>query len=107
MNVGLGCGDTSQWFSLHGINVTTLEIDPSIIEINEKFFPRSITHNLVIDDGGNWLLKTNQTFDVITGQPFEPYDNPSSLFTKEYFELQKLRLSENGISSQWVFQCMA
>ena len=47
----------------------------------------------MIDDGRNWLLKTDQTFDVITGQPFEPYDNHSSLFTKEYFELQKARFN--------------
>ncbi|WP_299291683.1 spermidine synthase [Nitrosopumilus sp.] len=102
LNVGLGCGDTSQWFAIHGIDVTTLEIDPAVIEVNEKFSPKYIDHNLVIDDGRNWLLRTNQTFDVITGQPYEPYDSHSSLFTKEYFELQKLRLSENGISSQWV-----
>lgn len=102
LNVGLGCGDTSKWFSLHRIDVTTVEIDPAIIKVNEKFSLYNITHNLVIDDGRNWLLRTDQTFDVITGQPFEIYDNHSSLFTKEYFELQKSRLSENGISAQWV-----
>ena len=31
LNVGLGCGDTSQWFSLHGMNVTTLEIDSALL----------------------------------------------------------------------------
>ena len=67
LNVGLGCGDTSQWFSLHGINVTTLEIDPAVIEINEKIlFSHNIKHNIEIADGRNWLLKTDQTFDVIT-----------------------------------------
>ncbi len=102
LNVGLGCGDTSMWLANYGMKVTTLEIDPAIITINEKFSRENFNHNLIIDDGRNWLLKTNQTFDIITGQPAELYDNHSSLFTKEYFELQKSHLTENGISSQWV-----
>ena len=85
LNVGLGCGDTSQWLALHGMNVTTVEIDPAVIEINDQFSLHNINHNLVIDDGRNWLLKTNQTFDVITGQPAELYDNHSSLVYQRIF----------------------
>lgn len=101
LNVGLGCGATSRWFGEH-MNVTTVEIDPAVVKVTEKFSTGPITHNLIIDDGRNWLLKTDEKFDIITGQPSEVYDNHSSLFTKEYFELQRAHLHENGLSAQWI-----
>ena len=36
------------------------------------------------------------------GQPQDPYDNYGNLYTKEYFELLKSRLTDEGIVSQWV-----
>lgn len=98
--VGLGCGYTSTWLS-EKLNTTTLEIDPAVVHASKYFIPE-ITHNLVIDDARNWLLRNDGNFDIITGQPQDPYENNGSLFTKEYFELLNHRLTDNGIVSQWV-----
>ena len=101
LNVGLGCGTTSYWFG-ENLDVTTVEIDPTVIQATSQFFDKKINHELIVDDGRIWLLKTDKKFDIITGQPNELYDNHGNLFTKEYFELQKKHLNPGGIASQWI-----
>jgi spermidine synthase len=98
--VGLGCGQSSKWLS-DKVQTTTIEVDPAVVEASRIFFPE-INHNLIIDDARNWLLRNDEKFDIITGQPQDPYENHGSLFTKEYFELLKNRLTEEGIVAQWV-----
>ena len=72
-----------------------------VVEASKLFYPE-IKHNLIIDDARIWLLRNDLKFDIITGQPQDPYENHGSLFTKEYFELLKGRLTDRGIVSQWV-----
>ena len=98
--VGLGCGYTSEWLSTK-TNTTTIEIDNAVAESSKLFIPK-IEHNLVIDDARNWLLRNEEKFDIIMGQPQDPFENNGSLFTKEYFELLNRRLTDNGVVSQWV-----
>jgi spermidine synthase len=83
------------------MNTTSIEIDPTVVHASKLFYPE-IEHNLIIDDARNWLLRNELKFDIITGQPQDPYVNNGSLFTKEYFELLNSRLSENGVVAQWV-----
>ena len=100
LNIGLGCGITSQILS-QNIETTTIEIDPVVVEAN-KFFHEPIDHRLIIDDARNWLLRNNEKFDLITSEPSDPYQNNGMLFTVEFFSLLNSRLSENGVVSQWV-----
>jgi len=100
LNVGLGCGVTSKQLS-ELLEVTTIEIDPVVVEANEKFFAK-IDHRLIIDDARNWLLRNDEKFDIIVTEPSDPYHNNGMLFTKEYFLLLSNRLTENGLVSQWV-----
>jgi len=98
--VGMGCGGSSKWLS-DRVNTTSIEIDSAVFEASKLFNPE-IEHELIIDDARNWLLRNERKFDIITGQPLDPYESNGSLFTKEYFELLNNRLSETGIVSQWV-----
>jgi len=98
--VGLGCGANSKWFS-DRIDTTTVEIDPAVVDAS-KIFYSDIEHDLFIDDARNWLLRNEEKFDIIMGQPQDPYENYGNLYTQEYFELQKSRLTDEGIVSQWV-----
>ena len=98
--VGLGCGANSKWFS-DRIDTTTVEIDPAVVEAS-KIFYSEIEHDLFIDDARNWLLRNEAEFDIIMGQPQDPYENYGNLYTQEYFELLKSRLTDEGIVSQWV-----
>jgi len=100
LNVGLGCGVTSKALSEY-LETTTIEIDSVVVEANEKFFAK-IDHRLIIDDARNWLLRSDEKFDLIITEPSDPYHNNGLLFTKEYFSLLSNSLTENGLVSQWV-----
>ncbi len=101
LNVGMGCGITSKYFS-ERTNTTTVEIDPVVVEAN-KFFFDEIDHRLIIDDGRNWLFRNDQEkFDIITTEPFDPFVNNGAMYTLEYFELLNSRISEKGVVAQWV-----
>lgn len=59
--------------------------------------------NLLINDGRNHLLLTDQTYDVIISQPSNPWiAGITSLFTREFFELGTRRLRPDGVFCQWV-----
>ena len=99
LNIGLGCGITSNVLSNH-LKTTTIEIDSAVVEAN-SFFYDSIDHELIIDDGRNWLLRNNEKFDLITSEPTEPW-MAWSLYTKEYFEVLSNSITENGLVAQWI-----
>jgi len=100
LNIGLGCGVTSNALSQH-LYTTTIEIDPAVVEAS-KFFVDTPGQRLVIDDARNWLIRNDEKFDIITSEPSDPFINRNSMFTKEFFSLQNSRLSENGVVAQWV-----
>ena len=100
LNIGLGCGTTSYALSKN-IQTTTIEIDPSVVKAS-KFFYDKIDHELIIDDGRNWLLKNNKKFDLIVTEPSEPWQGNAFLYTQEHFQLMSDNLSENGLVSQWI-----
>lgn len=106
--IGLGTGTTSGQLS-QLINVTTIEIEPLIVEASNyfKIFNLDVleneNHKLVIDDGRNYLLKNKEKYDVIIPEPSDPWQSfSSSLFSKEFFELASEHLNENGLYIQWV-----
>ena len=99
LNIGLGCGITSYVLS-NNLKTTTIEIDSAVVEAN-SFFYDSIDHELIIDDGRNWLLRNNEKFDLITSEPTEPWMS-GSLFTQEYFEIISNSITENGLVAQWI-----
>ena len=100
LNIGLGCGITSKELSTH-LNTTTVEIDTAVVEANQFFF-ENIDHNIIIDDARNWLTRNNESFEIITTEPSDPFINRSVMFTKEFFSLLNSRLAENGVLAQWV-----
>lgn len=100
LNVGLGCGTTA--FELgKNVNTTTIEIDPSIVQASKVFYDE-IQHKLIIDDARNWLVRNDNTFDIIITEPSDPYINNSILFTKEYFKILEQSTTENGLVAQWI-----
>jgi hypothetical protein len=59
--------------------------------------------NLICDDGRNFLLATDRTYDVITSDPIDPDDaGVTSLYSKEYYELVRSRLRDGGVACQWL-----
>jgi len=99
LNIGLGCGYTSKWLS-ENIKTTTIEIDPVIVDA-AKIFTNETNHELIIDDVRNWLSRNDVKYDLIVGQPADPY-NGWYMFTQEFFTLVDSKLTDNGIFSIWI-----
>jgi spermidine synthase len=58
-------------------------------------------------DGRNFLLTTDQSFDVISAEPPPPTNaGIVNLYSREYYELCRRRLTKGGVVAQWlpVFQ---
>ncbi len=110
--IGLASGITAGAVTLHPEpdRIDLVELEPAIIEASHFFDehnhrplddPRVVP---ILNDARNHVMLTPPaTYDVVVSEPSNPWlTGVSSLFTKEFFELGKSRLSDDGIWSQWV-----
>jgi spermidine synthase len=90
-------------------SVTCVELEPGTIA-GSQFFnhvnnrplddPRA---TLIIDDARTFLRVTPDRYDMIVSEPSHPWvPGVANLFTQEFFELGRSRLSDDGIWVQWV-----
>ena len=90
-------------------SVTCVELEPGTIAGSEFFNhvnnrplddPRT---TLIIDDARTFLRVTPQRWDMIVSEPSHPWvPGVANLFTREFFELGRSRLNDDGIFVQWV-----
>ena len=68
--------------------ITGVEIDPEIIEIANTYFKLNEISNLtiVIDDASEFVLKTNENFDLIIIDIFQDTKMPNFLFEKFFID---------------------
>jgi spermidine synthase len=109
--VGLGAGVTLGAVAAHPEleSITAVEIEAAVAPGSRLFAhvqgdplddPRV---QLVVQDGRNYLLGTSRRFDVITADPIHPWVRGSGyLYTREYYELARAHLTENGVMCQWL-----
>ncbi len=56
-----------------------------------------------IEDGRNYLLRTDETFDIITADATHPINTSSwALFSQEFYMLARAHLAEDGVMIQWL-----
>jgi spermidine synthase len=90
-------------------SVTCIELEPGTVN-GSRFFehvnnlplndPRA---RLIIDDARTYLRVTPERYDIIVSEPSHPWvPGVANLFTQEFFELGKARLSDQGVFVQWV-----
>ncbi len=108
--IGLGSGFTAASALTHEItDVDVLEISPEVAEASRLFAqdgksplddPRT---RLLVADGRTHLALSARTYDVIVAEPSNPWmAGVAALFTHEFFESARRRLSEHGVICQWV-----
>jgi spermidine synthase len=108
--VGLGGGVTPGALSDDpGLRVDVVELSPQVVEgatfladvngdINER-----INVDIRVDDGRNFLLTTDERYDVITADLIQPqHAGAGKLWSVEYWELAKDALAPGGMMIQWV-----
>ncbi|TMA57574.1 MAG: hypothetical protein E6J75_07370 [Deltaproteobacteria bacterium] len=89
--------------------VTAIELEPAVIEASRLF--EHINYQalddsrlrLYEDDARHMLLASEDTYDVILSEPSHPWvTGVSNLFTREFFQLARVRLRPDGVFAQWV-----
>jgi Flp pilus assembly protein TadD len=107
--IGLGSGVTVGSALRHPIaRADVIEISPEVVEASRYFEaenhralddPRT---NLIVGDGRSHLLLTPKKYDVIVSEPSNPWiAGVAALFTREFFEGARDRLSPGGLICQW------
>jgi spermidine synthase len=101
LEIGSGGGRTA-WYlhrSLPDVHITTVEIDPVVIEMAQKYFGIKEEPNfkVVNKDGRLFLANSTAKYDVILLDAYRGPFVPFHLLTKEFYELAKERLAPGGV----------
>lgn len=110
--IGLGTGTTLGTIATYPWKrIDVAEISPSIVEASRRFFaaqtfgalddvPRV---RLELNDGRNLLLVATEPYDLVTIELTSVwFAGASSLYSHEFYELVRSRLSKGGVLQQWV-----
>ncbi|MSP61100.1 MAG: hypothetical protein EXR72_12295 [Myxococcales bacterium] len=102
---GVTIGATTQFPIGHA---DVVELEPEIIYAARWF--DDVNHqpgknpkvNVLVGDGRNFLTQGDDTYDVIISEPSNPWiTGVSNLFTRDYWQLAKRRLADDGVFCQW------
>ena len=89
-------------------SIDVVEISPDIVAMSDFIHrtehplrdPRVKVH---IDDGRQFLHRTSERYDLITGEPPPPRTPGAvNIYTREYFQLIHDRLADGGIATYWL-----
>jgi spermidine synthase len=86
-----------------------VELEPATIK-GSRFFEHVNNRplndprlNIIIDDARTYLRVTTARYEMIVSEPSHPWvPGTANLFTREFFELGRERLSETGVFVQWL-----
>ncbi len=104
-----GMGTTVRSLSRWDIDITAVELVPSVPDVFDYFFKNAgdVLKNpkvhVVIDDGRRFLRRTEKKFDLITIDPPPPVEAAGSslLYSREFYRLIRTRLKDDGILQTW------
>jgi spermidine synthase len=107
--IGFGIGITASAVAEHDVGqIDCIEICPGVKDAAKFFstFNNDVIQNPKINfiggDGRNYILLTNKKYDIISCDPTHPTLGCNNLYTKEYFQLCKSILNENGVMCQFL-----
>jgi predicted membrane-bound spermidine synthase len=91
-------------------HIDVVDLSRDVLEMSPVIFPDPATHPLKdprvtvhVEDGRFFLQTRADTWDIITGEPPPPeLPGVAGLYSREYFQLLKDRLSEGGIATYWL-----
>ena len=89
--------------------IDAVEISPEVLAVAPYFDKDNLgvlynpAVSFHIDDGRNYLLRTDRKYDLITFEPMPlALAGVSTFYTEEYYRLCRKRLASGGIVSQWI-----
>jgi spermidine synthase len=104
LEIGSGGARTS-WYlhrSLPESSVTTVELDPVVVELSRKYFGIRDEGNFktVNEDGRQFLMRTDQHYDLILLDAYHGPFVPFHLLTTEFYTVVKQHLAQGGVVVQ-------
>lgn len=92
------------------LTVTAVELVPSVRDAFGYYHAdagavmKNPRGRVIIDDGRRFLKRSAQKFDVITIDPPPPVQAAGSsfLYSRDFYDIVKMRLNEGGILQQWL-----
>jgi len=111
LEICFGTGTTAGSFTTHPSlqTLTLVDLNPDVFAMAPHFAqsnlevledPRTVQ---VVEDGRHYLWKTDQRFDVISLEPPPPRAAGAvNLYSREFYQLARARLTEGGVLAQWV-----
>ncbi|MBW2418264.1 MAG: fused MFS/spermidine synthase [Deltaproteobacteria bacterium] len=108
--VGLGGGAALEIVPAAIERIDVVELEPEVLAANRAVAdrrwrdplkdPRVAIH---LNDARNALLLAESGYDAIVSQPSHPWAGGAAhLYTQEFFELVRSRLTEDGVFVQWI-----
>lgn len=107
--VGLGAGVTAGSIAVYAPErLVAIELEKGVFTASRFFSVQN--HGIledphveiVLDDGRNWLERTEERFDVISSAPnFPSLTGSGALYSREYFALCRRRLARGGVMCQF------
>lgn len=108
--IGLGGGATAGAVSRHAnASVHIVELSDGVrqaarffVHVNYDVLNRPNVR-LRVDDGRNFLMMTDERFDVVTADIIQPiHAGAGNLYSREYFSLVRQVLRPGGLVMQWI-----
>jgi spermidine synthase len=104
LEIGFGGGRTSWYLHrfLPNVQVTSVELDPAVLELAKKYFGIRDEPNfqVVNRDGRLFLSESKDHYDIILIDAYRGPFVPFHLLTKEFYQIVKDHLAEGGVVAQ-------
>jgi spermidine synthase len=104
LEIGFGGGRTAWYLHrfLPNVPVTTVELDPTVIELAHKYFGiKDEPHFQVVNrDGRIFLMDSKDHYDVILLDAYRGPFVPFQLLTKQFYQIVKDHLADGGVVAQ-------
>jgi spermidine synthase len=104
LEIGFGGGRTSWYLHrfLPNVQVTSVELDPTVVELARKYFGIKEEPNfqVVNRDGRLFLQESKEHYDLILIDAYRGPFVPFHLLTKEFYQIVKGHLADGGVVAQ-------
>jgi spermidine synthase len=104
LEIGFGGGRTSWYLHrfLPNVAVTSVELDPAVVELSHKYFGVKDEQNfqVVNRDGRIFLNESKDRYDIILIDAYRGPFVPFHLLTREFYNIVKDHLADGGVVAQ-------
>lgn len=108
--IGHGSGMTLAAVLAHGAaRATVVELEEAVLDASRAFHapgdeplddPRT---SVAIEDGRTFLAAARERYDVVISEPSNPWlAGTNNLFTRDFYEIVRARLTAEGVFAQWI-----